>query len=116
MPNLLARNERLSSPLIVVASLIMVVLLGVIDYITGDYSLVIFYLLPISLASWFAGRPAGVTVAIVCSAARFVSDCFLYGAGVSSSLHYWNLTEEFIFFLITSILVTTLRKALHKNA
>jgi hypothetical protein len=115
MPNH-ACNEGLTRPLIVVASLILVVLLGIIDYMTGDYSLVIFYLLPISLASWFAGRPAGVAVAIACSAARFASDCFLYGAGVSSPLHYWNFTEEFIFFLIISLLVTTLRNALQQSA
>lgn len=35
---------------------VFLLLLGWLDIITGDYSLVVFYLIPVSLAAWFLGK------------------------------------------------------------
>ena len=97
-------------------SLLLVVILGFVDYVTGDYSLVIFYLIPICLDAWYCNRWSGIGVAVCAGATRIVSDLALHGGGVMSPLHYWNFSVEAIFFLIVASLVTILRKALEKDA
>jgi len=47
-----------------VVSLALVLLLGIVDYVTGaEWAFSLFYLLPIALAAWVAGRPAGIRMA-----------------------------------------------------
>ncbi len=89
--------------------------LGFVDYLTGDYSLVIFYLIPIAGAAWFCGRWGGLGIAVCSGAIRILSDNALHGASMRSNLHYWNFSVEIIFFMIVATLVTTLKKALAKD-
>lgn len=102
-------------PMVTVGSLLTVVVLGFVDYFTGDYSLVIFYLIPITVSAWFCDRWSGVGVAVCSGATRVVSDYSLHGASMRSTLHYWNFSVEVIFFLIVASLVATLKKALAKD-
>ena len=54
-----------------VADLLLVLLLGVIDYMSGDYSLIIYYMIPVVLGSWFAELDFGVAVAVIRGLVRF---------------------------------------------
>ncbi len=101
--------------IVAVGCLLMVVFLGFVDYLTGDYSLVIFYLIPITLSAWFGDRWSGISVAVCSGAIRVVSDYTLHGESVRSSLHYWNFGVEALFFLIVSTLVTALKNSLAKD-
>jgi hypothetical protein len=106
----------MTSRLFVVAGiLLMVVVLGVVDYLTGDYSLVIFYLIPISLAAWFCGRGNGLLVAACSGVTRVASDFALHGAGENSALHYWNFSVEAFLFVIVATLVAVLNKSMAKD-
>jgi len=94
-----------------IANSVLLVILGWLDYITGDYSLIIFYLIPVSLAAWHVGRASGAFFSILAFITRLVAD----GAGTSfsfssSTLHYWNVFVEFVFLLIMSFLVATLKR------
>ncbi len=102
-------------PVVTVGCLLLVILLGVVDYFTGDYSLVIFYLVPISLAAWCCNRWIGLGVAVCAGATRIASDFALHGMSVRSALHYWNFSVEVIFFLIVASLVATLKKSLARD-
>jgi hypothetical protein len=54
------RSFKVSRKTVVVASLLLVAIVGYIDYLTGyERPLVLFYLLPISLATWFEGLLVG---------------------------------------------------------
>jgi hypothetical protein len=71
---ILSAVERRMSPLgstgVLVASLLGVGLLGLLDWASGaEISFSIFYVLPVSGATWFAGMRSGVAVAF-CSTAR----------------------------------------------
>lgn len=95
--------------------LLMVVVLGGVDYFTGDYSLVIFYLIPISLAAWFYGRWNGLLVAACSGVTRVASDFALHGAGKNSALHYWNFSVEAFLFVIAATLVAALKMSMAKD-
>ncbi len=100
---------------VIIGCLILVGIIGVVDYFTGDYSLVIFYLIPISGAAWYSGRRSGLLLASASWVTRIASDYALHGAELRSSLHYWNFTVEALFFFIVGTLVTTLKNALDKD-
>ena len=54
---LLERLERRSQPFLVLAGLAVLVVIGLIDYVTGFEMLFsVFYLLEVGLAAWFVGR------------------------------------------------------------
>jgi hypothetical protein len=101
--------------LALIVCLAMVILLGVVDYLTGDYSLVIFYLVPITCATWLTSWKGGATTALACGAGRLLSDFALHGATLNSALHYWNLTVEVLFFGIVVALVAALQRALRRS-
>lgn len=94
---------------IVAVGLLLVALIGVVDYLTGDYSLLVFYLVPIFMVAWFAGRWWGCFIALFSGTVRFVAD---YTAYTSVRLLTWNALEEMIFLTIVAFLIALLRKAL----
>jgi diguanylate cyclase (GGDEF)-like protein len=102
-----------SSVTVISVSLFLLVLLGWIDYLTGDYSLIVFYLIPVSLVAWFVNRPSGMLFCLLALAARFVAnEAQTNFAFQSTSLHYWNECIELLFLLIMSLLFSALRKIL----
>ena len=102
------------SPAIVVSvSLLLLSLLGWLDYLSGDYSLIVFYLVPVSLVAWFVNRPAGMVFCLLALMTRFAANEYPENFSLnSSSLHYWNEFVELLFLLIMSLLFSALRKNL----
>ena len=100
-----------TQPKWVIASigLVIVALIGIIDFLTGDYSLLIFYFIPVSFVSWFAGRWAGSLIAVFSGCARLISDLSL---AIDGRHLYWNSFQDMIFLLIVGFLVALLRQAL----
>ena len=98
-------------------SFLVLSFLGYIDYKSGDYSLIVFYLVPVSLVAWFVSRPAGLAFCVLTLLTRFAADqsSSLFVLHRSASLHYWNMVIEFLFLLIMSVLFSTLRSTLEKE-
>ena len=95
-----------------VVSFVLVVLLGYADYITGDYSILVFYLVPIALAAWYVGKMGGVAMAVAAGVARIVSD---YSSFTNSAHMYWNSAEEMTFLLIVALLIATIKRQLDRD-
>jgi hypothetical protein len=92
-----------------VAGLILATIIGYIDYLTGNYSLLIFYIFPIALVSWFTGLRRGILIAILSGFARFSADFAVF---TNKRLLYWNSVEDGVFLMIVAFLIVLLRKAL----
>jgi diguanylate cyclase (GGDEF)-like protein len=102
-----------SSVTVISISLILLAMLGWVDYLTGDYSLIVFYLIPVSLVAWFVSRTGGMLFCILALATRFaVNEAPASFTFQNSSLHYWNECIELLFLLIMSLLFSALRKNL----
>ncbi len=95
--------------LVPVIGFVAVLLVGYIDYVTGDYSILIFYLVPVSFVSWYHSRGAGIAIVAASGVARFVSDYTLYA---NVFLHYWNSIQDMLFLLVVALLVSFLRQEL----
>jgi diguanylate cyclase (GGDEF)-like protein len=95
---------------------LFVILLGIIDYLTGyELSFSLFYLAPISLISWFKGRRSGLLTSAVSAIAWFLAD-YLSGSRYSNpSIYIWNTLIRLGFFVVVTWLLSALRKAYNTN-
>lgn len=91
-------------------SVIVVLLIGVIDYITGkEINCGIFYLLPISLVVWFADRNTTILMCIMSSVVEFVAKA---AAGRTYShylISFWNSIILLSFFFLYAYIGTKLK-------
>jgi hypothetical protein len=92
--------------------LFLVLLIGVLDYLTGyELSFSIFYLGPILFVTWFVSRRAGITTSLTGAATWFLAD-LLSGHEYSNILiPYWNATVRLFFFLTISMLLWWFKSA-----
>jgi signal transduction histidine kinase len=73
-----------------------VAFIGWLDYVTGfESSLLIFYLAPIAIGTWFLGIWFGIAIAIFCVTATILSDL---AAGLSG-VAIWNCISAFVAYL-----------------
>ena len=90
-----------------VASVILACLIGYLDYLTGyERSLLLFYLLPVSLATWFGNFALGVAIIVACGVVSVVSDV---AAGIPA-LRFWNIAMSFGFYVLFAGVLSKLAK------
>ncbi len=104
--------RKLPPWLIMLIGFIMVVLLGYVDYLTGDYSLLIFYAVPVAIEAWLLGRWGALCICVAAGAARFVSDYFSYS---DTGIRYWNSLQDMAFLLIVGLLIATVKKLIAED-
>ena len=100
---------KLPAWFLMLVGFITVALLGYLDYLTGDYSLLIFYAVPIALEAWFLGRWGALVISLGAGLARFVSDYFCYAG---TSFRYWNSLQDMAFLLMVGLLIATVKQLL----
>jgi len=104
----LRRNPilRVSRTALVVTCLCIVGIVGYIDYLTGyERPLLLFYLVPISLATWFGSLQIGLGMAVVSVAASMLSDL---AAGIPT-LGFWNAGMAFASYALFAGVLGKLR-------
>lgn len=104
--------DRQSRQGVVVLGGILLIFVGLIDYLTENLPFEPFYLLPISIIAWFGSCRAGITVALTATAIwYFVNDTTIHFhttlAGVA-----WHMAVECVLFISFAVLVSSLRSAL----
>jgi signal transduction histidine kinase len=91
---------------LIAACLFLVAVIGYIDYVTGyERPLLLFYLLPISLAVWFGNLLFGLTVGVLAIVAWMWSDL---AAGIPA-LGFWNVGMAFTSFALFAGMLSKLR-------
>jgi hypothetical protein len=91
------------------AGMTLVALVGYLDFLTGDYSILIFYMIPVGIEAWYLGNREGICTSLASGAARLVSDYFSYS---HTSLRYWNSIQDMLFLLMVALLIAKIRKLL----
>jgi signal transduction histidine kinase len=101
-----SRAFKISRKSAVVASLVLVGITGYVDYRTGyERPLLLFYVLPISLAAWFGSFLTGLAIAVLSTAVWMVSDL---AAGIPA-LRSWNAGMAFTAFALSAGVLAKLR-------
>jgi signal transduction histidine kinase/DNA-binding response OmpR family regulator len=107
--------RRQSEPFLAALGFVLVFLLGVVDYLTGpEISFSIFYLLPVSMATWLADRRIGVSIASASAIAWLVADLLWAVPYSHPFIPYWNATMRLGVFLLFVFLLAAL-KALNER-
>jgi signal transduction histidine kinase len=116
MIKLLETLEQRSRALLMVAGLLVLALVGFIDYLTGfELMFSVFYLLEVGLAAWFVGKGFGLIMSALSVAVSI-------GGDVAAGAHYsrtplipiWNALILLVLYVIVVQLLTSLR-SLHRD-
>jgi diguanylate cyclase (GGDEF)-like protein len=95
----------------IITSIVLVGALGVVDYLTGnEFSFSLFYLLPISLTTWYVNRSTGIFFSILSAVTWLVADIFVGEKYSYTFVYFWNTMIRFGFFITTAYLISELRK------
>ena len=93
-----------------------ILLLGIVDYITGiELSLSFFYLIPISIAAWVLGRYSGLSYSVLCATVWLISNLFSGETFSNLWIGVWNTLIRFGFFGVVSLLLAELHSVLESE-
>ncbi len=94
----------------------LLVAFAVLDYVAGyEINLTAFYLVPVFVATWNAGRAAGITVALASAVASIAGD-MAAGATYSHPLVPWAMMLVWAcLFTVFVLVLTQLRRALERE-
>jgi len=87
--------------------------IGTIDCLTGyQISVSVFYLMPVAIASWYAGRREGMFIATLACSSWFAADIIAEHPYENLAVPIWNALVRLAFFTFNAFLVAALRVSL----
>src|SRR5437016_2467142 len=102
--------KKRSRPLVAVSGLIFVLLVGLVDYLSGlEISLAILYLLPIFAVAWFSGRWPGIVIALAAGFVWFLADLASERKFSHEWVPYFNLVSRAGAFVAVGAIVGAMR-------
>jgi diguanylate cyclase (GGDEF)-like protein len=105
--------QKLPQPLLFLLYITFTLFLWYVDTITGpDLSLLIFYLIPVGMATWYSGKRGGAIISFVCAAAWVFSDVLSHSSYSHPIVPYWNVTVIWMIFYCVVELTSHLKKTL----
>ncbi len=96
-----------SKPLLTALGFVLVLLIGIIDYLTGPlFSSLTFYLVPIIFATRFVSRSVGVLISVASALTWVLADIISSPSYPNIIIPAWNLAEKLgMFFIVVYILL-----------
>lgn len=108
--------DKWSKPFVLALGLLLISLIGIIDYFTGvELSLSIFYLIPVALVAWYVNAWVGVIYAALGGVTWYLASVWAGQPYSSMIIAYWNGAVRFGFFTIVVISITKLKTAYKKE-
>jgi len=112
MRSLIQRPLSLPKRVVMALALVLVVVIGVVDYRTGwEIHVDAFYLIPIGWACWTAGRRAGLFLAIAATVVMLFADVMTGYPYKHPAIPYWNSLMLFVFFIVVVYLLSAFQTA-----
>jgi diguanylate cyclase (GGDEF)-like protein len=109
---ILDRLGQRSQTFLITLGFLLVVLQSVINYLAGpDFSIALFYLLPVSLVAWLVGRRAAILVSLAGAAGHFLTEHLLGHFEERPSILYFNAIAWLGGFLFVTYFVSALRRS-----
>jgi diguanylate cyclase (GGDEF)-like protein len=108
--------ETQSKLFFITIGLMLVILVGIVDYITGyEITFSIFYLIPVAMVSWYAGRRYGILISFASAISWFLADIMAGHPYSQPLITYWNTSVSLGFFLVVTFILSQLRAELKRE-
>ena len=92
-------------------SLAIVLLIGWLDHATGpEIGFSLFYLVPIALSAWYAGRVSAVLVAALAAASWLVADLAWRSDDTAVAISFWNAFTRLVIFASEGLFIAILKE------
>ncbi len=93
------------------ASLVVLALIGWLDYITGyEFGFFIFYFVPVAISAWYCGRWPSIQIAVGSAIVWYLSDKYTLHPYSHSYLIYWEMFMRLLSFLTTAMTLSRIRE------
>lgn len=111
--NHLSKQSKLS---ILTRAYLTVCIIAILDYFSGSViSGLVFYLIPILIVTWFAGRRQGLLLSFISSVLIFTH--IIYGTqpitpykGIDILIPLWKFTETLVPLIVITVILTAMKK------
>ena len=115
MNRILGSLSRQSKAIVLGVAVLLVALIGIINGLAPDYSLSIFYLIPIALVAGPVGLRASLAISALATIPLFISETQSSRAAAEPLLPMWNTAVHFAFFVISSYLLAAVRREMKRE-
>jgi two-component sensor histidine kinase len=105
-----AKPARISRAAATTLAVALVAVIGWFDYVTGNFSLALFYLVPVSLATWYAGRVSGWLIGLLSAAAWLIGDLAPSHPYTHPLIPYWNAVMPALIYGVIVQLLSALQR------
>jgi diguanylate cyclase (GGDEF)-like protein len=111
MMNAAAFFERRTKPFWVIAGVVLVILLGIIDYFSGyELNLSLFYLIPIFIVVWYTDGRMGLVLSFASTGVAFLANYFAGQTYSNPTILVSNTLLHLGFYLLVAWLVASLKR------
>ncbi len=111
-----AHMKTRSSSHILLVAVVVTMLIGYVDYLTGfELRIDVFYLIPISIVAWYIGSQAGFFTSLLSALLVFLSDLFSKPVHGIHFIDIWNSVMVLLFFIFFTLSLSRLRRALDRQ-
>jgi diguanylate cyclase (GGDEF)-like protein len=102
--------------LIVTAAVVILAIIGFIDYMTGEeIGFSIFYAIPVILMAWYLGRVAGIITSVIAAVTWYAADLGTGHTYSSGAIPVWNAIVRLAFFLLIAYLLYIVKSVLEQE-
>jgi two-component sensor histidine kinase len=105
-----AKPARISRTAATALAIALVVVIACFDYVTDDFSLAVFYLAPVALATWYAGRASGWFIGLLSATAWLLANQTLNPADSEPLRFYWNAAMLALIYGVVAHLLSSLEQ------
>ena len=104
--------SRRSPGFVILVGLLLMVLIWMIDLVTGAFAVGMFYLVPIGIVTFSRGRWIGTLMSGVAALAWGGAEVATHVTGIASSVTYWNFLSRFFLYEAVVLLIAPMRDVL----
>lgn len=98
---------------IIILTLVLLLLVGFVDYITGvELSFSILYLVPVAISTWFLNKASGIITSLVSAIVWYSLDFFASAPYSHAITPYWNAIVMLSVFLTFTFTLSAFKKRL----
>ena len=113
LPRIHTFFAKRNKPTALYAGLLLVALVGYLDYVTGfEVSISFLYLVPISLVTWYVSSRAGYLVTFMSISTWILSNWAAGETYTQEIFRYWNASTRLVVFILVIWLLQEFKRAL----